>query len=128
MTDILSRNRAALAQTINNLAPFVRVFTNTLGNGRWFDSFVDNLLPAVVGGVICGGAGVDPAPRGLYGGQLMSGSLQRGVAAAAALVLLAALGWTILRPAGQYRVTAWFTQTVGLYPGLRRPHPRHPRR
>jgi phospholipid/cholesterol/gamma-HCH transport system substrate-binding protein len=47
----------------------------------------------------------------------MSGTLQRGVAAAAALVLLAALGWTILRPAGQYRVTAWFTQTVGLYPG-----------
>jgi virulence factor Mce-like protein len=23
----------------------------------------------------------------------------------------------VLRPAGQYRVTAWFTQTVGLYPG-----------
>ena len=33
----------------------------------------------------------------------MSGSLQRGVAAAAALVLLVALGWTILRPVGQYR-------------------------
>jgi virulence factor Mce-like protein len=47
----------------------------------------------------------------------MSGSMQRGVAVAATLVLLAALGWTILRPAGQYRVTAWFTQTVGLYPG-----------
>jgi phospholipid/cholesterol/gamma-HCH transport system substrate-binding protein len=47
----------------------------------------------------------------------MSGSLQRGVALAAAVVLLAAVGWTILRPAGQYRVTAWFTQTVGLYPG-----------
>jgi phospholipid/cholesterol/gamma-HCH transport system substrate-binding protein len=47
----------------------------------------------------------------------MSGSLQRGIAAAATLVLLVALGWTILRPAGQYRVTAWFTQTVGLYPG-----------
>lgn len=47
----------------------------------------------------------------------MSGSLQRGVALAAALVLLVALGWTILRPAGQYRVTAWFTETVGLYPG-----------
>ena len=47
----------------------------------------------------------------------MSGSLQRGVAFAAALVLLAALGWTILRPAGQYRVTAWFTETIGLYPG-----------
>jgi virulence factor Mce-like protein len=47
----------------------------------------------------------------------MSGALQRGVALAAALVLLAAVGWTILRPAGQYRVTAWFTETVGLYPG-----------
>ena len=47
----------------------------------------------------------------------MSGSLQRGIALAATLVLLAALGWTILRPAGQYRVTAFFTETVGLYPG-----------
>jgi virulence factor Mce-like protein len=47
----------------------------------------------------------------------MSGSLQRGVALAAALVLLAALGWTVLRPASQYRVTAFFTETVGLYPG-----------
>ncbi|HLM08051.1 MAG TPA: MCE family protein [Blastococcus sp.] len=47
----------------------------------------------------------------------MSGTLQRAVAAAAALVLLAALGWTILKPAGQYRVTAFFTETVGLYPG-----------
>jgi virulence factor Mce-like protein len=47
----------------------------------------------------------------------MSGPLQRGVALAAALVLVGALGWTVLRPAGQYRVTAFFTETVGLYPG-----------
>jgi virulence factor Mce-like protein len=47
----------------------------------------------------------------------MSGALQRGIALAAALVLLVALGWTVLRPAGQYRVTAFFTETVGLYPG-----------
>jgi virulence factor Mce-like protein len=47
----------------------------------------------------------------------MSGTLQRGVAFAAAIVLLAALGWTILKPAGQYQVTAYFTGTVGLYPG-----------
>ena len=47
----------------------------------------------------------------------MSGGLQRGVALGATLVLVAALGWTILRPAGQYRVTAYFTETVGLYPG-----------
>jgi virulence factor Mce-like protein len=54
VTDILSRNRAALAQTVNNLAPFVRVFTNTLGNGRWFDSFVNDLLPTVIGAALCG--------------------------------------------------------------------------
>ena len=69
VTDILSRNRGALAQTINNLAPFVRVFTNTLGNGRWFDSFVDNLLPAVVGGVLCGGASSTPVPVTCSGGK-----------------------------------------------------------
>lgn len=47
----------------------------------------------------------------------MSGPLQRGVAIAATLVLLGALGWTVLRPAGQMRVTAYFTQAVGVYPG-----------
>ncbi len=47
----------------------------------------------------------------------MSGSLQRASALAAALVLVVALGWTVLRPGGQYRVTAWFDQTVGLYAG-----------
>jgi len=69
VTDILSKNRGALAQTINNLAPFVRVFTNTLGNGRWFDSFVDNLLPAVVGGVLCGGTSGTPLPATCSGGK-----------------------------------------------------------
>jgi virulence factor Mce-like protein len=56
VTDILSRNRAALAQMVNNLAPFVRVFANTLGNGRWFDSFVNDMLPTTLGSVLCTGA------------------------------------------------------------------------
>jgi virulence factor Mce-like protein len=47
----------------------------------------------------------------------MSATVQRGVALAAALVLLVAVGWTILKPASQYRVTAYFSQTVGLYSG-----------
>ncbi|GAA3155348.1 MCE family protein [Blastococcus jejuensis] len=62
VTDILSRNRAALAQTVNNLAPFVRVFTNTLGTGRWFDSFVNDLLPTILGSAVCTGAGTAPLP------------------------------------------------------------------
>jgi phospholipid/cholesterol/gamma-HCH transport system substrate-binding protein len=55
VTDILARNRQQLGDTVANLAPFVRVFTNTLGNGRWFDSFVDNLIPGVVSAALCGG-------------------------------------------------------------------------
>ena len=47
----------------------------------------------------------------------MTATLQRWVALAAALVLVGTLGWTVLRPAGQYRVTAYFDQTVGLYTG-----------
>lgn len=62
VTDILSRNRAALAQTVNNLAPFVRVFTNALGTGRWFDSYVNDLLPTVFGAAVCGAAGQTPLP------------------------------------------------------------------
>jgi virulence factor Mce-like protein len=64
VTDILSRNRAALAETVDNFAPFVRVFTNTLGNGRWFDSFVNDLLPTVLGSVVCGTASQTPLPIG----------------------------------------------------------------
>jgi virulence factor Mce-like protein len=67
VTDILSRNRAALAQTVNNLAPFVRVFTNTLGNGRWFDSYVNDLLPTALGSVVCTGASKTPV-AGCSGG------------------------------------------------------------
>jgi virulence factor Mce-like protein len=47
----------------------------------------------------------------------MTGRLQRTVALLAAVVLVAALGWAVLRPAGQMRVTAWFNAAVGLYPG-----------
>ncbi|MCU1612917.1 MAG: ABC-type transport system [Frankiales bacterium] len=47
----------------------------------------------------------------------MTGAWQRGVAFAAAIVLLVALGWTVLKPAGQFRVTAYFNQAVGLYAG-----------
>jgi phospholipid/cholesterol/gamma-HCH transport system substrate-binding protein len=53
---------------VANLAPFVRVFTNTLGNGRWFDSFVQNLIPGIAGSVLCGGAASTPLPVGCSSG------------------------------------------------------------
>jgi phospholipid/cholesterol/gamma-HCH transport system substrate-binding protein len=68
VTDVLSKNRAALGQTVAKLAPFVRVFTNTLGNGRWFDSFVENLIPGIAGSVVCGGASSTPLPVGCSSG------------------------------------------------------------
>ncbi|MGW0471270.1 MCE family protein [Streptomyces coeruleorubidus] len=45
---MLERNQAGLERSIKLLAPYVRVFTNTLGNGRWFDSYVQNLVAAPV--------------------------------------------------------------------------------
>ncbi|MPY39636.1 MCE family protein [Streptomyces phyllanthi] len=45
---MLERNQASLDRSVRLLAPYVRVFTNTLGNGRWFDSYVQNLVAAPV--------------------------------------------------------------------------------
>ncbi len=45
---MLERNQASLDRSVRLLAPYVRLFTNTLGNGRWFDSYVQNLVAAPV--------------------------------------------------------------------------------
>jgi phospholipid/cholesterol/gamma-HCH transport system substrate-binding protein len=41
----LKANQANLDRSIRLLAPFVRVFANTTGNGRWFDTYIPNLVP-----------------------------------------------------------------------------------
>ncbi|MFC9245610.1 MCE family protein [Streptomyces sp. NPDC057136] len=41
---LLERNQDSLNRSIKLMAPFARVFTNTLGNGRWFDSYIQNLV------------------------------------------------------------------------------------
>ncbi|PAZ16864.1 ABC transporter substrate-binding protein [Streptomyces sp. SA15] len=48
VVDMLERNQASLDRSVQLLAPYVRLFTNTLGNGRWFDSYVQNLVAAPV--------------------------------------------------------------------------------
>ncbi|MER6716294.1 MCE family protein [Streptomyces sp. NPDC000877] len=45
---MLERNQKSLDRSVRLLAPYVRVFSNTLGNGRWFDSYVQNLVAAPV--------------------------------------------------------------------------------
>ena len=41
----LRANQANLDRSIQLLAPFVRVFANTTGNGRWFDTYIQNVVP-----------------------------------------------------------------------------------
>jgi phospholipid/cholesterol/gamma-HCH transport system substrate-binding protein len=43
----LQQNSANLENGIRLYAPFVRVFTNVLGNGRWFDAYICNLDPPI---------------------------------------------------------------------------------
>jgi phospholipid/cholesterol/gamma-HCH transport system substrate-binding protein len=43
--DILNRNQRNLDRTIHLAAPFVRDFTDVLGNGRWFETVLWNLGP-----------------------------------------------------------------------------------
>ncbi len=41
----LRANQDNLDRSIRLLAPFVRVFANTTGNGRWFDTYIQNIVP-----------------------------------------------------------------------------------
>jgi phospholipid/cholesterol/gamma-HCH transport system substrate-binding protein len=49
LTGMLQRNQDALGKGIKNMAPFVRLFNNAVGNGRWFDNYICGLLPPPLG-------------------------------------------------------------------------------
>jgi len=42
---VLNRNEEHLDESLRMMAPFYRVFANTLGNGPWFDVYIQNLPP-----------------------------------------------------------------------------------
>ena len=42
---VLNKNEDNLDNSLRLMAPFYRVFTNTLGNGPWFDTYIQNLPP-----------------------------------------------------------------------------------
>ncbi|TWP46339.1 MCE family protein [Lentzea tibetensis] len=48
VTTMLQRNQDKLDRSLGLMAPFYRVFANTLGNGRWFDTYICGLLPPSV--------------------------------------------------------------------------------
>jgi phospholipid/cholesterol/gamma-HCH transport system substrate-binding protein len=48
-TTLLQNNQTSLGQGIALLAPFARLFANTVGNGRWFDNYICGLIPPSIG-------------------------------------------------------------------------------
>jgi phospholipid/cholesterol/gamma-HCH transport system substrate-binding protein len=48
---LLLKNQSNLDESLRLMAPFYRVFTNVLGSGPWFDTWIANLppLPSLVG-------------------------------------------------------------------------------
>jgi phospholipid/cholesterol/gamma-HCH transport system substrate-binding protein len=51
LTSMLQRNQDALAEGIKRFAPYIRVFTNTVGNGHWFDNYICGLVLPSMGPV-----------------------------------------------------------------------------
>lgn len=45
VVDVLRNNQSNLDNSLRLMAPFYRVFTNVLGTGPWFDTWISNLPP-----------------------------------------------------------------------------------
>ena len=58
VVETLERNQSELDTSLRLMAPFYRVFANTLGTGPWFDTYVHNMppLPALTENVRGGGS------------------------------------------------------------------------
>ena len=50
VVDTLNKNQENLDNSLRLMAPFYRVFANTLGTGPWFDTYIQNLPPTAIGG------------------------------------------------------------------------------
>jgi phospholipid/cholesterol/gamma-HCH transport system substrate-binding protein len=45
VVDVLNKDSDQIDQSLRLMAPFYRVFANTLGNGPWFDTYIQNIPP-----------------------------------------------------------------------------------
>lgn len=45
VSTILAKNQTNLSESLRSLAPYVRMFNNVIGNGRWFEGYICGLLP-----------------------------------------------------------------------------------
>ncbi len=67
--DTLNQNQAAIYRTLQLAGPFVRIFSNTIGNGKWFDTYVANLGPFAAQVQLPQGLLTSSGTAGLLGGQ-----------------------------------------------------------
>jgi phospholipid/cholesterol/gamma-HCH transport system substrate-binding protein len=42
---VLNKDSDQIDQSLRLMGPFYRVFANTLGNGPWFDTYIQNIPP-----------------------------------------------------------------------------------
>ena len=45
VSSLLQRNQDNISRGLREMAPFIRVFNNTIGNGRWFDGYLCGIIP-----------------------------------------------------------------------------------
>jgi phospholipid/cholesterol/gamma-HCH transport system substrate-binding protein len=45
VVQVLNKNEDNVDNSLRLMAPFYRVFTNTLGTGPWFDTYIQNFPP-----------------------------------------------------------------------------------
>lgn len=84
---VLNKNEDNLDNSLRLMAPFYRVFTNTLGNGPWFDTYIQNLPPMlgpgsgveIPGTPIGGDGGGLPDLPGAPGGGALTGGAGSGL-------------------------------------------------
>ena len=50
VVNVLLKNQSNLDESLRLMAPFYRVFANTLGTGPWFDTWIQNLPPVPAAG------------------------------------------------------------------------------
>ncbi|MGH3647461.1 MAG: MCE family protein [Micromonosporaceae bacterium] len=59
VVNILKRNKANLETTLQRMVPFLKAFTNVVGNGRWFDNYIDGFIQPFTPGANLGLEGGD---------------------------------------------------------------------
>ncbi len=105
---VLNKNEDNLDNSLRLMAPFYRVFANTLGNGPWFDTYIQNIPP--------GPGPLGPAGRAADGGHAMT-TLSKYIGPVIVLALVVAAAFTVLGEDDQKTITAYFPRAISVYEG-----------